>query len=72
MIESMTGEQKDWVRATPHWVYIVFAISVGSGVAGSICLLMRKKVSVSLLDLSFVSLGFATPRSITNPSSSAL
>ncbi len=55
MIESMTGEQKEWVRATPYWVYTVFAISVGSGVAGSTCLLMRKKLSVSLLTISFVS-----------------
>ena len=53
MIESMTGEQKEWVRSTPRWIYVVFAISVSTGVAGSICLLMRKKLSVQLFAISF-------------------
>ena len=53
MIESMTSEQKEWVRSTPRWIYVVFAISVSTGVAGSICLLMRKKLSVPLFTISF-------------------
>ena len=53
MIESMTGEQKEWVRSTPRWVYVVFAISVSTGVAGSLCLLMRKKLSAPLFTISF-------------------
>jgi uncharacterized protein with PQ loop repeat len=53
MIESMTGEQKEWVRSTPRWVYVVFAISVSTGVAGSVCLLMRKRLSVPLFTISF-------------------
>jgi hypothetical protein len=53
MIESMTGEQKEWVRSTPRWVYVVFAISVSTGVAGSVCLLMRKRLSVLLFTISF-------------------
>jgi len=53
MIESMTGEQKEWVRSTPRWVYVVFAISVSTGVAGSVCLLRRKRLSVLLFTISF-------------------
>jgi hypothetical protein len=53
MIKSMTGEQKEWVRSTPRWVYVVFAISVSTGVAGSVCLLMRKRLSVPLFTISF-------------------
>ena len=54
MMESMTDVQKEWARSTPSWIYIVFAISVSTGVAGSICLLMRKKLSVPLFAISFV------------------
>jgi hypothetical protein len=54
MMESMTEEQKEWARSTPSWIYFVFAISVSSGVAGSILLLFRKKSSVVLFAISFV------------------
>ncbi|MDZ4852059.1 MAG: hypothetical protein SGI77_22455 [Pirellulaceae bacterium] len=54
MMESMTDEQKEWSRSTPSWIYFVFAISVSAGVAGSICLLMRKRLSVQLFTVSFV------------------
>ena len=53
IIESMTDEQKQWVRSTPRWIYLVFAISVSTGVAGSIFLFMRKKLSVPLFAISF-------------------
>ena len=53
MMESMTEEQKEWARSTPSWIYFVFAISVSTGVAGSICLLMRKALSVPLFTISF-------------------
>ncbi len=54
MMESFSEEQKEWSRSTPSWIYIVFTISVGTGVAGSICLLMRKRLSVPLFTISFV------------------
>ena len=54
MIESMTNEQKEWARSTPNWIYFVFAISVCTGVAGSICLLMRRRLSVPLFSISLV------------------
>jgi hypothetical protein len=54
MMESMTEKQREWSRSTPSWIYFVFAISVSAGVAGSICLLMRKRLSVLLFTISFV------------------
>ena len=54
MIESMTDEQKEWARSTPNWVYLVFAISVSTGIAGSICLLMRKSLAVPSFTISFI------------------
>jgi hypothetical protein len=52
IIESMTDVQKEWVRSTPNWIYFVFAISVGTGLAGSILLLLRKRLSVTLFAIS--------------------
>lgn len=54
MMESFSEEQKEWSRSTPTWIYVVFAISVGTGVAGSVCLLMRKKLSVPSFAISVV------------------
>lgn len=54
MIEWMTEEQKEWARSTPTWIYFVFAISVSTGLAGSICLLKRKRLSVPLFKISLV------------------
>ena len=54
MMESFSEEQKDWSRSTPVWIYIVFAISVGTGIAGSLCLLMRKSMAVLSYAISFI------------------
>ncbi len=54
MMESMTEAQKEWARSTPKWIYLVFAISVSTGIAGSICLLVRKRSSVPLFITSVV------------------
>lgn len=54
MMESMTEEQKAWTRSTPRWVYLVFAISVGTGLVGSVCLLWRMSLAVVLFGVSFV------------------
>jgi hypothetical protein len=54
MMESMTEAQKEWTRSTPSWIYFVFAISVSTGLAGSISLLMRKALSVPLFAVSVV------------------
>ena len=52
MMESMTEKQKDWVRSTPSWVYILFAISVSTGLAGSIFLWVRNRYCVVLYSIS--------------------
>lgn len=54
MMESWTEKQKDWAHSIPRWIYFVYAIAVTTGVAGSICLLMRKTWSVPLLAISVV------------------
>jgi len=52
MMESMTEKQKDWVRSTPNWVYILFAISVSTGLAGSLFLWARNRYCVVLYSIS--------------------
>ena len=54
MMESFTEAQKEWSRSTPTWIYIVFAISVATGIAGSVSLLMRKSLSVPLFAISCI------------------
>jgi hypothetical protein len=54
MMESFTEAQKEWSRSTPVWIYVVFAISVSTGVAGSLSLLRRKSMSIPLFAISFV------------------
>ena len=52
-IQTWTEPQKEWARSTPKWIYFLFAISVSSGVAGSIFLLLRQPLSITLLAVSF-------------------
>lgn len=53
-IKDWTEAQKEWARSTPKWIYLVFVISVVTGVLGSICLLRRSAMSISLFAVSFV------------------
>ena len=53
-MESMTEAQKEWVRSTPGWVYVVYAISVFSGVAGSIGLFLRKGWTILMFSICVV------------------
>jgi hypothetical protein len=54
MMEGMTEPQKEWARSTPGWIYAVFAISVGTGIVGSICLLLKKSAAAPLFVVSAV------------------
>jgi hypothetical protein len=54
MMESMTEPQKEWAQSTPMWIYVVFAIAVVTGLAGSVCLLMRNRLAVPLFIVGFV------------------
>lgn len=51
---SMTQAYADYAANAPTWATAVFAIAVFSGVAGAICLLLRKKWAVQLYTISLV------------------
>ncbi len=51
---TMTQAFADYSMSTPSWATAVFAIAVFSGVAGAICLLLRKKWAVQLYTVSLV------------------
>jgi hypothetical protein len=53
-MESMTQEQKAWVRSIPRWIYVVYGVAVSSGVAGSIGLFMRKNWSIAMFAVCLV------------------
>ena len=53
-IASMTKAQQEWVRSTPGWIYVIYAIAVTTGVAGSVGLLARKRWATLLLAISLV------------------
>ena len=52
MMESFTEEQKAWSRAIPLWVYAVFAVSVVTGMIGSIGLLRRSSIAILCFGIS--------------------
>jgi hypothetical protein len=54
MMESFTEEQKEWSRAIPFWIYVLFAISVVSGLMGSMALLTRRRLAIACFAVSFV------------------
>jgi len=51
---TMTQAFADHAASAPAWATAVFAIAVFSGVAGAICLLLRKKWAVQLYTVSLV------------------
>ena len=53
-IASMTPAQQEWARSTPGWIYVIYAIAVTTGVAGSVGLLARKRWATLLLAISLV------------------
>ena len=55
MMVNFTETQKEWSRGFGPWVYVLWGVSVFSGVAGSINLLRRKKLARVFLDISFIS-----------------
>ena len=56
MMVDCTEEPKEWSRSFGARVYVLWGISVFSGLVGSINLLRRKKVARVFMDLSFVSI----------------
>ena len=55
-MESMTEDQKEWVRSTPGWIYFVYGLAVSTGVAGSIGLFMRKGWTIAMFAICLVAL----------------
>ena len=54
VLALMTQGEQDYHNNAPAWVTAGFAIAVFSGALGCIALLMRKKMAVILLSLSFL------------------
>ena len=53
-MESMTADQKAWVRSIPAWVYVVYGIAVSTGVAGTVGLFLRQGWAVALYAVCLV------------------
>ncbi len=51
---SFTTEQLEQAASLPSWVIGAFAMAVFSGVIGSICLLLRKKIAYILFLISLI------------------
>lgn len=47
-------DQRAMIEAAPTWMYVAFAIAVWVGLAGSVMLLLRRKVAVPMLAVSLV------------------
>ena len=55
-MSSFTQEQLDYYYGFPAWAIAFWAIAVWFGVAGSVLLLMRKKIAETILLISLVSM----------------
>ncbi len=53
VVGQMTPEQLSFFDATPAWATATWAIAVWGAVLGSILLLMRRKLAVLVLEISF-------------------
>ncbi len=51
MMESWTDEQKEWAHSIPRWVYFAYGVAIGTGLAGSICLLIRNSWAILLFGI---------------------
>ena len=36
LIVGFEPDQQEWMRSTPRWIYVVFGLSVGTGILGSL------------------------------------
>jgi len=54
IMADMNADQIALMESTPAWITALFAIAVFAGVIGCIALLMRKKMAVTLLLVSFI------------------
>ena len=54
LIVGFEPDQQEWMRSTPRGIYVVFGLSVGTGILGSLLLLAKKKTSLPLFSVSFI------------------
>ena len=54
MMEGWTAEQKAWAESFPAWIYVEYGLAVFTGVAGSVCLLIRKSWAIPLFAICLV------------------
>lgn len=54
LIAGFGPDQQEWVRSTPRWIYVIFGLSVGTGILGSLLLLKKKKTCLPLFLASFI------------------
>lgn len=54
LIVGFEPDQQEWMRSTPRWIYVVFGLSVGTGILGSLLLLAKKKTCLPLFLVSFI------------------
>ena len=52
MLVGFTETQKEWSRSFGIWTYVIWGVAVISAISGSIGLLLRKRISRQLLDMS--------------------
>lgn len=53
-ITALPPPQAELMRAMPSWLYGLFAIATWGGLAGAIALLLRRRIAVPLLLLSWI------------------
>ena len=53
-MESMTEVQKEWARSIPSWIYVVYFLSVTTGVAGCVGLFLRKGWTIAMFAICLV------------------
>ena len=58
MMESWTEAHKEWARSFPVWIYYEYGVAVITGVAGSICLFIRKSWAISLFGVCLAAVLF--------------
>ena len=59
-MSRLTPEQLEFFYGFPSWVVAFWAIAVWGGVLGSVLLLMRKKLAVTVFLVSFISMVITT------------
>ena len=54
VIAGFEPEQQEWMRSTPRWIYVIFGLSVCTGILGSLRLLAKKKSCIPFFLTSLI------------------